>query len=419
MDGTNEMDPKNKKHMHPVVIATGWVSFFNDAASEMIYPLMPVFLNTVLGIGTAFIGAIEGAAESINSFVKLFSGWISDRAGKKRQLVLFGYGLAAIARPLIGAATAGWQVLGLRLADRFGKGVRGAPRDALVAALTPADQRGRAFGYQRMMDHAGAVVGPLVASALLAAFHMSYRTLFMLSLLPGAAAMVVVWNWIHEPALVVPPSGGTNESKTPIPPKGGTTNNNLHPSELFSFWRAADRRLKWLFVIVGVFALGNSTDAFLILRARDLGVSVALIPILWAVHHVSKSALSVPGGMLSDRIGRRPTIVAGWIVYGLVYLGFAFASAQWHAWALFIVYGIFFITEGIERAFVADLVSADRRGLAFGFYYFVLGLAALPASVLFGAVWTGIGYRTAFIMGAGLALIAAFLLWIKAPERRS
>lgn len=404
---------KINKHLHPTVIATGWVSFFNDLASEIIYPLMPVFLTSVLGISTAFIGLIEGAAESVNSFIKLFSGWLADRAGKKRPLLIFGYGLAALSRPLIGLATAGWQVLGLRLADRFGKGVRGAPRDALVAELTEPDQRGLAFGYQRAMDHAGAIAGPLVASALLAAFGMSYRVLFVLTLLPGAAAIIVVWNWIRE----ADGSGGVAPSRNARPPEGGTAN-HFPFSDLAGFWRTADARLRWLLIIIGVFALGNSTDAFLILRARDLGVPVALIPILWAVHHVSKSALSVPGGILSDRLGRRPTILAGWVVYGLVYLGFALAGAAWHAWALFIVYGVFFaLTEGVERAFVADLAPAEKRGLAFGFYYFILGLAALPASVVFGAIWKLVGYQAAFIMGAVLALAASALLWVHAPER--
>lgn len=399
----------SKNRLHPTVIAAGWVSFFNDVASEMIYPLLPVFLNSVLGIGTAFIGAIEGAAESLNSFVKLFSGWLSDRAGKKRPLVLFGYGIAAIARPLIGVVSAGWQVLGLRLVDRFGKGVRGAPRDALLAEVTDRDRRGRAFGFQRAMDHAGAVVGPLIASALLLVFKDNYRLLFLLSVLPGAAAMVVAWGWIREPdKLVVPPEGGTmNDNKLPL-------------SDLVAFWRTADRRLKLLILTIGLFALGNSTDAFLILRAQQMGVSIALIPILWAVHHVSKSALSVPGGILSDRLGRRPTMIAGWIVYGVVYLGFAFAGGAWQAWVLFIIYGIYFaLTEGVERAFVADLAGDERRGLAFGFYYFVLGLAALPASVLFGAVWKFANYRAAFIMGAALALAAALLLIMIAPEKKN
>lgn len=407
------------KRLHPTVIATGWVSFFNDVASEMIYPLMPVFLNSVLGIGTAFIGAIEGAAESLNSFVKLFSGWLSDRAGKKRQLVMFGYGIAAVARPLIGIAAAWWQVLGLRLADRFGKGVRGAPRDALVADVTDRDQRGRAFGFQRAMDHAGAVVGPLIASALLWIFQMGerdYWILFLISALPGAAAMVIVWGWIREPESL--PGAAVPHAATSHAENSGS-NNSIPLHDLIGFWRAADQRLKTLILIIGLFALGNSTDAFLILRAQQMGVSVALIPILWAVHHVSKSALSVPGGILSDRFGRRPAMIAGWGVYGLVYLGFAFASAAWMAWVLFIMYGIYFaLTEGVERAFVADLAGTERRGLAFGFYYFVLGLAALPASVLFGAVWRYVSYQAAFIMGAALALLAAVLLMAVRAEKK-
>lgn len=362
----------------------------------MIYPLLPVFLTSVLGVGVGFVGVIEGIAESTASLVKLFSGWLSDRLRKRKALVLFGYVLASVARPLIAVALTGWQVLGLRFADRLGKGMRGAPRDALVADFTEESTRGLAYGYQRTMDHAGAVVGPLLATSLLATFALGHRSLFALAAIPAALCLLTVWLFVKEPELRA-------HGKALAHPLSGW----------LSSWRGMDRRLRGLLLAVGLFALGNSSDAFLILRARDLGVSLALIPIIWVVLHVSKSLLSIPGGLLSDRLGRRPTIIAGWIIYGLVYIGFAFSWSQWHAWFLCAAYGLYFaLTEGVERAFVADVVEPEQRGLAFGLYNFILGLAALPASLIFGGVWERVGFQTAFLLGAALALVASALLII-------
>jgi MFS family permease len=384
----------NQRWLHPAVIASGWASLFNDVSSEMIYPLLPVFLTSALGVGVGFVGVIEGVAESAASLLKLFSGWLSDRLGKRKALVLVGYVLASVARPLIAVAVTGWDVLGLRFADRVGKGIRGAPRDALVADYTDESKRGVAYGYQRAMDHAGAVMGPLIATVLLAALSLGYRTIFALAAIPAALCVVTVWLFVKEPSLPTV----RQAQVSPI-------------SALRSCWRASDHRLKGLLLAVGLFALGNSSDAFLILRARDLGVRLELIPIIWVVLHASKSLLSIPGGFLSDRIGRRPTIIAGWIVYSLVYLGFALSWSTWHAWFLFAAYGLYFsLTEGVERALVADVVRSEQRGVAFGLYNFVLGMAALPASLIFGGVWERVGFRAAFLMGATLALAAAALL---------
>lgn len=368
------------------VIALGAVSLLTDASSEMIYPLLPVFLSSVLGAGPLAIGAIEGAAESVAALLKLFSGWWSDRLPRRKPLVVAGYGLASVARPLVGLAQGVGQVLAIRLADRVGKGIRGSPRDALIADAVDPSQRGRAFGFHRAADHAGAVAGPLLAFALLRWFHLPLRTVFLLAAVPAAAAMIT---------LIV----GVRESRRETAPASKAT----------SLARQGLDRRFWLYLgVLLVFTLGNSTDALLILRASDLGVTAALVPILWAVLHVVKSASSTPGGVLSDRFGRRPLIIGGWLVYAAVYLGFALATTTWHAWALFIGYGLYFgMTEGVEKALVADLVPAGARGAAFGWYNLTIGLAALPASLIFGGLWQAYGAATAFVTGAGLALAAA------------
>lgn len=379
------------------VVALGAVSLLTDLSSEMIYPLLPVFLSTVLGAGPLAIGAIEGAAESIAALLKLASGWWSDRLPRRKPLVIAGYGIASVVRPLIGLVQSVGQVLAIRLADRAGKGIRGAPRDALIADAVDASQRGRAFGFHRAADHAGAVAGPLVAFALLAWVGVSLRTVFLLAAIPAAAAMIVLIFGVRESA-----------------------RESVQPKDKTKLDRSGLSRRFWAYLgVLLVFTLGNSTDALLILRANELGVSAAIVPILWAVLHVVKSVSSTPGGVLSDRLGRRPLIVAGWLVYAAVYLGFAYASETWHAWALFVVYGLYFgMTEGVEKALVADLVPARVRGAAFGWYNLTIGLAALPASLLFGGLWQAYGADTAFITGAGLALVAAVGLTMVTSDRR-
>lgn len=367
------------------VIALGAVSLLTDLSSEMIYPLLPVFLSTVLGAGPLAIGAIEGAAESVAALLKLASGWWSDRLPRRKPLVVFGYGIASLVRPLVGLAQGVGQVLAIRLLDRVGKGIRGAPRDALIADAVDPSQRGRAYGFHRAADHTGAVAGPILAYALLTWGGISLRTVFLLAAIPAAAAMITLLLGVRESARDVA------KGKTP------------------SLGRSGLERKFWAYLaVLLVFTLGNSTDALLILRANELGVPIALIPILWAVLHVVKAISSTPGGVLSDRVGRRPLIIGGWLVYAAVYLGFAFASATWHAWALFIAYGLYFgMTEGVEKALVADLVPANVRGAAFGWYNLTIGLAALPASLIFGGLWQLYGATTAFVAGASLALLAA------------
>lgn len=380
------------------VLWLGVVSLLNDSASEMIYPLLPLFLTATLGAGPAFLGLIEGIAESASSLLKLVSGWVSDRFGRRKALVGAGYGVAALIRPLTGLATAPWHVLAIRFTDRLGKGVRSAPRDALLADSVPPDMRGRAFGFHRAADNAGAVIGPLLAAALLLVFHERLRIVFLLAAVPGLLTVLVLLTRVRE---VRPGDVAADD----VPASAGTGTASLLRGPF----------LRYL-AVLAVFTLGNATDAFLLLRASSLGVAAAAIPLLWGVHNVSKMAWNVPGGALADRFGPRRAIIAGWSVYALAYAGFAFASREWHVWALFAVYGLFYgLTEAPEKALVTALAPGPRRGSAFGAYHGTIGLAALPASLLFGLLWAAFGPAAAFLTGAGLALAASLLLAVAVP----
>jgi MFS family permease len=367
------------------------VSFFTDMSSEMIYPLLPVFLTTVLHAPIAFVGLVEGVAESTASVLKLASGWISDRFNKRKAFVSLGYGLSSVVRPMVAFATLPWHVLFVRFADRVGKGIRTAPRDALIADTCDASEKGKAFGFNRAMDHAGAIAGPAIATLLLTYAATGYRTLFALAYLPAIAAMAVALFLVKE--------------------KKAENKCGAEPVRLrFGIF---DRHFKAFLAIMVLFTLGNSSDAFLLLRAKDLGISAAALPLLWILLHIVKMLSSTPGGMLSDRIGRKKVIVAGWLIYFLVYLGFAVAKLPAHIWLLFAVYGFFFgLTESAERAFVADLVPSAVRGSAYGTYNFAIGVGALPASVLMGVLWQKFGVVVAFSFGASMALLSAFLLML-------
>jgi MFS family permease len=411
------------------VVALGLVSLLNDASSEIIYPLLPIFITATLGASPAFVGLIEGMAESASSLLKLPAGWLSDHLRRRKALVGGGYSLASAVRPLLALATSAWQVLGLRFIDRIGKGVRSAPRDAMIADAARTEARGLAFGFHRAMDHAGAILGALLSAWLVWLFHGNYRSVFWAASVPAFAALLVLIFAVRETAPrrgeEEGESGGAGEqgngrtgekgsrsfclSRSPAPPL------SLAPSSHHSF----DRDFKQYLGILLLFTLSNSSDAFLLLRAKQRGVSDALIPLLWALLHVSKSASSVIGGGLSDRFGRRWLIASGWALYAAIYLGFALATTHLEMWLLFAIYGVYFgLTEGVEKAWVADLVAPHLRGTAFGLYNLVIGIAALPASLLIGFLWQLFSAEVALATGAGLSLTAAALLLMAGIGRK-
>ncbi len=383
------------------VFAISAVSLLNDASSEIIYPFLSLFL-TALGAQPFAMGLIEGAAESVSSILKLFAGYFSDRRGRRKGFVVFGYALSGVIRTLLAFATTWGQVFAIRVADRVGKGVRGAPRDAMIADSARPEARGLAFGFHRAMDHAGAVVGPLIGFAILAVIADDrnnvtlgeFRTLFLLASVPALAAVVVAIFFVHEKRR---DERADLKQVAPPPPK-------------FSL-KGFDGNFKRFLLILALFTLANSSDLFLLRRAQEAGVSAVLIPLLWAAVHVCKVLSSLIGGDLSDRLGRKRLIVSGWILYAAVYGGFAFITHAWQAWFLFILYGIYFgLTEGAEKALVADLVGAEQRGTAYGLYNLAFSITVLPASLLMGGLWNWYGARTAFITSAAVAAFAALIL---------
>ena len=385
----------------PPIWMLGWVSFFTDMASEMIYPLLPLFLTQVLHAGAMSLGVIEGGAEAANSALKVLSGWLADRWRSPKKLVLGGYGLASAARPLIGIATAWPQVLGIRFADRLGKGIRGAPRDAMLADMARADARGRVFSFHRAMDHAGAVTGPLIASAFLYFRPADYRPLFLLTIVPGIVVIILI--------LRLPDRTNLAEPRTANPAEPRRTPQN--PAEPLGspFYKAM--------AVILLFSLGNASDAFLLLRLSDLGTPSVWIPLLWSALHVVKVGASLAGGALSDSFGRRSMIALGWVWYAAIYAGFGYFDTRATIIAIFLAYGMYFgFTEGNEKAWVADMAPAGARGIAFGIYNAVLGVGTLAASLVFGWIWTHVSPHAAFLTGAGLALAAAIaIIGLRSP----
>ena len=393
--------------LNPNVFFLGLVSFLTDVSSEMIFTLLPLFLFNVLHAPTTIIGLIEGAAESIASLVRIFSGWLSDRLGKRKFLTILGYGLSTFAKPFMYIVTTWSLAFGVRFADRVGKGIRTAPRDALVAdSLTP-EQRGKGFGLHRAMDTFGAAVG--IISAVIVVFlwqgenwaltRDTYQQLVLIGAIPAVLALFIFF-FVREP-------------------KRETLGGTPRTAKLGGLLSGFDKRFKLFLGITFLFTLGNSSDAFLILRAQNLGNPVLYILLMLVLFNFVYASISTPAGILSDKLGRKRIILLGWLVYALVYLGFALVSpsASWQLWLLFALYGLYYgLAEGVARAFVADLVPAERRGTAYGLFHGVVGITLLPASLIAGWLWQAVNPAAPFLFGAGLAFLAMIALLVLIRE---
>jgi len=386
----------DRQKLKPQVILLGFVSLLNDSASEMIYPILPVFLTLTLGATPFDVGMIEGLADAVASILKYFAGSWSDRLARRRPLISTGYALAAGSRALIAAAVAWPWVLLARLIDRTGKGIRSAPRDALISDVTPIEQRGKAYGFHRALDHTGAIVGPLMAMALLQGFHLQMRTVFYIAVIPGVIAVILLVTVLREPERAPRPST-TTTSSTPLPGK---------------FWAALGA--------ISLFSLANSSDAFLLLQANAGGVTTAMLPLLWAAHHVIKALFSTRAGSLSDRMDRRTLLVIGWLTYAAIYFAFPIARSMRAFFVLFILYAIpFTLTEGAERAWISTLVPAEVRGKSFGLYYLATGIFVLAGTLLFGAIYERVSHAAAFSTGAAIAVLAALFVMFTPAVRVS
>jgi MFS family permease len=382
------------------VWAVSLTSFFMDISSEMVINILPLFLSNVLGVGTNVIGLIEGLSEATASLLKVFSGWLSDRLQARKWLAVAGYAVSTLAKPFFYFANAWTSVLAVRWADRVGKGVRTAPRDALVADSIDESQRGLAFGFHRAADTGGAMIGLLIAlgvvwaaqSGALELGRRTFQTVVLISLLPAALAVLSL-------ALGARDVPVTEQRERPV----------------ISF-RGLGKPFLVFLLIVGLFDLGNSSDAFLVLRAQERGLSVLGILGMLVTFNGVYTLVSTPAGSLSDRVGRRRLIIGGWLAYAAIYLGFAVAGAAWHVWTLYVLYGVYYgLAYGVTKAMVADLVPAELRGTAYGTYNAVLGLLDLPASLIAGLLWQGLSPAAPFFFGAALALGAALLMLLWRP----
>lgn len=375
--------PKNIKLL-------GWVSFLTDVSSEMIFPLLPVFLTTVLRAGPFALGLIEGISDSISSLMKLIAGYWSDRLQKRRFFVFLGYGLSSFLRPLIGLAPHWLFVLGLRFGDRVGKGIRTAPRDALIASSVQNRQRGGAFGFHRMMDHAGAVVGSLLGAFFITLAPQGFRLIFLSAAIPALASLFLL-SRIQEVSYAPPHAASFQVALAPL--------------------AKIPLRVKGFLALLFFFTLGNATDAFLLLRLKEGGIATFFLPLLWAGLHIVKAIANSIFGRIADRVDRRLLILIGWLFYGGVYALFAFPLSLPFLISLFLLYGIFYgLTESPEKALLAEWVEFPHLGQVYGWYHTILGMALLPASLIFGFLWEKWDYETAFAFGAALSLISS-MIW--------
>ncbi|CAG0935657.1 hypothetical protein TFLX_04505 [Thermoflexales bacterium] len=409
-ESTTLSDPEAKPSVRGLprnVWAVSVTSFLMDVSSEMVINLLPLFLANVLGVKPVVIGVIDGVAEAMSSVLKLFSGWLSDKMRARKSLAAIGYALSALTKPFFYFAVTWEAVAGIRWLDRVGKGLRTAPRDALIADSIGPQQRGLAFGFHRAADTAGAFLGVLIALIVVALAQagntaleeQTFRTIALISFIPALLAVIALMFGAKEVAV-----------------------QTQRAAPKFAF-RSLGKPFMVFLIIVGVFTLGNSSDAFLILRAQNLGLSVLGVLGMMATFNLVYALVSTPAGSLSDRIGRRKLIIGGWLLYAAIYLGFGLAQTAWQAWALMAVYGAFYgMAYGSANALIADLVPENLRGTAYGTYNAVIGLLAVPASVIAGALWQGLGAWSGFgpsapfLFGGSLALIAALLMAFWLPR---
>jgi len=378
---------KNKFKISKNVFVLGLVSFFNDVASEMIYPLVPIFLTSVLGAPVAIVGLIEGIAESTASILKVVSGWLSDKWRKRKPFVVFGYSFSAISKILLGSAFSWPFVLLARFIDRFGKGTRTSARDALIAESSETSVRGRSFGFHRALDTLGAVVGPLFALLAIHFLDNQFRLIFFLAFIPAFIGILLLLFFVKE------------------------KNKEANPSPAPHFnWRELDPSFKIFLLISFIFALGNSSDAFLILRAQNLGLSVTLVVSSYVLFNFTYAILSTPAGIISDKIGPKKVLLTGFLLFSAVYLFFGLAPSSLFLWFLFPVYGVYMaLTEGVGKAYISNLVPEEKSGTAFGIYQTTIGLTIFFASLIAGLLWTYIGVSAPFVYGSIMAVISAFL----------
>ena len=400
---------KNQKKiwgLHPNVFFMGLTSLLTDISSELIFTLIPLFLSNVLGASSTLIGLVGGISESADSFLRILSGWLSDKIGKRKLLAVLGYSFSTLVKPFMLMANSWGAVAGIRFGDRVGKGVRTASRDALIADSVGEKERGRGFGLHRAMDSFGAVIGLAIAAVIVYLipgdkFHLdvsAYHWMVIIGIIPAVLAVAVLMTLVHErkkPAINVKTGTSTTAKITP-----------------FSF------QFKLYLAIMALFTLGNSSDFFLVLRAQNVDVPLLQVVLMLVLFNLTYALIAMPMGVLSDKLGRKRVIVVGWFIYGLAYLGFALASSSWQIWMLFAIYGIYYgICEGAAKAFVADMVPIERRGTAYGLYNGVVGIMALPASLIAGVLWDTFAPAAAFYFGAGLALLAMVGMMVLIKER--
>ena len=382
------------------VFAAGLVSFFMDVSSEMVYPLVPLFLANILGVNKSVIGLIEGIAESTASLLKVFSGWYSDRIGRRKGLMGVGYAVSVLSRPLIALAVIWQHILASRFIDRLGKGIRTAPRDAIIAESSDPEVMGRAFGFHRAMDTSGAVIGPALAFFMLNVFAGDFRKVFWVSMIPGIIAVLLIVFLIKE-------------KKKALPER------HERPKLTLAHF---DWRFKFFLIITTLFAIGNSSDVFLILRSQQLGIATAMIPVVYLTFNLVYALSAIPAGIAADKFGKKKVVLVGFILFALIYYGFAVAGSSAAAWALFGLYGVFMgLTEGVQKAFLTTIIPPDFKATAFGVYNTAIGLALFPASLIGGWLWDRVSPAATFYYGSAMAAVSTllFIVFIAVMGRKA